>query len=53
MYSAGSTIVAVYTMLELRGVVKAYPRSPFIQMGADRKNQFKEKLIELGVLEKG
>jgi len=53
MYSAGSTIVAVYTMLEFRGVVKAYPRSPFIQMGADRKNQFKEKLIELGVLEKG
>jgi len=39
-------------MLELRGVVKAYPRSPFIQMGVDRKNEFKEELIKLGVLEK-
>jgi dihydrodipicolinate synthase/N-acetylneuraminate lyase len=50
MYSTGSTIVAVYMMLEFRGVVKAYPRSPFIQMRSDKKNEFKEKLMKLGVL---
>ena len=50
MYSTGSTIVAVYVMLEFRGVVRAYPRSPFIQMRSDKKNEFKEKLMKLGVL---
>lgn len=51
MYSAGSTVVAVYNMLEFRGIVKTYPRNPFIQMKPDEKNKFKNKLIEFGILE--
>ncbi|MBE0478675.1 dihydrodipicolinate synthase family protein [Candidatus Aerophobetes bacterium] len=52
MYSAGSTIVAVYLTLELRGIVKTHPRSPFVEMGPNERNSFKERLIKLGVLEK-
>ena len=51
MYSVGSTVVAVYNMLEFRGIVKTYPRNPFIQMKPDEKNKFKDKLIESGILE--
>lgn len=51
MYSVGSTVVAVYNMLEFRGIVKTYPRNPFIQMKPDEKNKFKNKLIEFGILE--
>lgn len=51
MYSVGSTVVAVYNMLEFRGIVKTYPRNPFIQMKPDEKNKFKDKLIEFGILE--
>jgi len=51
MYSVGSTVVAVYNMLELRGIVKTYPRNPFTQMKPDEKNKFKNKLIEFGILE--
>lgn len=51
MYSVGSTVVAVYNMLEFRGIVKTYPRNPFIQMKPDKKNEFKDKLIEFGILE--
>jgi len=52
MYSAGSTIVAVYSMLEFRGIVKTYPRHPFIQMKLDEKNKFKNKLMEFRILER-
>jgi len=51
MYSVGSTVVAVYNMLEFRGIIKTYPRNPFIQMKPDEKNKFKNKLIEFGILE--
>lgn len=51
MYSVGSTVVAVYNMLEFREIVKSYPRNPFIQMKPDEKNKFKNKLIEFGILE--
>ena len=51
MYSVGSTVVAVYNMLEFRGIVKTFPRNPFIQMKPDEKNKFKNKLIEFGILE--
>ena len=51
MYSVGSTVVAVYNMLEFRGIVKTCPRNPFIQMKPDEKNKFKDKLIESGILE--
>jgi len=44
-------VVAVYNMLEFRGIVKTYPRNPFIQMKPDEKNKFKNKLIEFGILE--
>lgn len=51
MYAVGSTVVAVYNMLEFRGIVKTFPRNPFIQMKPDEKNKFKNKLIEFGILE--
>lgn len=51
MYAVGSTVVAVYNMLEFRGIVKTYPRNPFIQMKPDEKNKFKNKLIKFGILE--
>ena len=50
MYLASSTQLAVYAMLEIRGVIKAYPRSPFTPASEKEKNDIKEALIQLGTL---
>jgi len=50
MYFARSTQLAVYAMLEIRGVINAYPRSPFIPATEQEKSNIKTALAELGML---
>lgn len=50
MYLAKSTQMAVYAMLELRGVLKCYPRAPFIAATEEEKAAIKVRLTELGLL---
>ena len=50
MYLAKSTQLAVYAMLELRDIIKAYPRSPFIPATEEEKAQIKARLKELSVI---
>ena len=50
MYLARSTQLAVYAMLEIRGVMQAYPRSPFIAATEEEKANILSALDKLGVL---
>jgi len=50
MYFAGSTQLAVYAMLELRGICKSYPRAPFIPAKEEDKARIKVALQKLGML---
>lgn len=50
MYLARSTQLAIYAMLEIRGVLKCYPRSPFIPATEEEKKQIKIRLEQLGLL---
>lgn len=50
MYLAKSTQLAVYAMLEIRGIVKCYPRSPFIPASEEEKKNIKTRLIEMGAI---
>lgn len=50
MYLAGSTQLAVYAMLELRGICKAYPRAPFKSAKEEEKQSIKKELQKLGML---
>lgn len=50
MYLAPSTQMAVYAMLELKGIIKAYPRSPFIAANENQKNAIKDRLKELKMI---
>jgi dihydrodipicolinate synthase/N-acetylneuraminate lyase len=50
MYLAKSTQLGVYAMLEIRGIIKAYPRSPFVPAGKNEKLAIEKKLLELGVI---
>lgn len=50
MYLAKSTQLAIYAMLEIRGVIKAYPRAPFIPATSDEKKAIKEELNKLKIL---
>jgi dihydrodipicolinate synthase/N-acetylneuraminate lyase len=50
MYLAHSTQLAIYAMLEIRGIVKAYPRSPFVPATQAEKDSIRVALKELGVL---
>jgi len=50
MYLAKSTQLAVYAMLEIRGIIKAYPRSPFVPAKENEKDAIRERLNKLGVL---
>lgn len=50
MYLAKSTQLAVYAMLEIRGIIKAYPRAPFIPASESEKQAIKKELIKLGML---
>lgn len=50
MYLAKSTQLAVYAMLELRGIIKAYPRAPFLPASDKEKQAIKEELAKLNLL---
>jgi dihydrodipicolinate synthase/N-acetylneuraminate lyase len=50
MYLAKSTQLAIYAMLEVRGVMAVYPRAPFIGATREQKDAIKKALIEQGVL---
>ena len=50
MYIAKSTQLAIYAMLEVRGVLKCYPRSPFIPATEAEKAQIRERLVELKLI---
>ena len=50
MYLARSTQLAVYAMLEIRGVLKAYPRAPFIPATDQEKDAIRAELKKLNML---
>jgi len=50
MYLARSTQLAVYAMLEIRGVVNAFPRSPFVSATAEEKESIRKALDSMGML---
>jgi dihydrodipicolinate synthase/N-acetylneuraminate lyase len=50
MYLAKSTQLAIYAMLEVRGVLKSYPRAPFISASDAEKKAIREELIKMGAL---
>jgi dihydrodipicolinate synthase/N-acetylneuraminate lyase len=50
MYLAKSTQLAIYAMLEARGILESYPRAPFIPATDAEKEAIREELIKMGVL---
>lgn len=50
MYLARSTQLAIYAMLELRGVVTCFPKKPFTRAGEAEMKQMEARLKELGML---
>lgn len=50
MYIARSTQLAIYAMLELRGILKCYPRAPFIPAGEEEKAHIRRRLVACGML---
>jgi dihydrodipicolinate synthase/N-acetylneuraminate lyase len=50
MYLARSTQLAVYAMLEIRDIIHAYPRSPFVPATEEEKSNIRKALDGLGVL---
>lgn len=50
MYLTESTVVAVYNMLAIRGVCKAFPREPFTKLSEKEINNLESNLKELGVI---
>ena len=50
MYLAGSTQLAIYTMLDLRGIIHAYLRKPFHTATPEQKEDIRKALAELGML---
>ena len=50
MYLARSTQLAIYAIAEIRGIIKAYPRAPFIPASAEEKQAIARALDEVGLL---
>lgn len=50
MYIAKSTQLAIYAMLEIRGVLKCYPRSPFLPATEEEKREIASRLRALGLI---
>lgn len=50
MYLARSTQLAIYAMLEIRGIVSCYPRAPFIPATTEEKAHIRSRLQELGLI---
>lgn len=51
MYLAKSTQLAIYAMLEIRGIISCYPKKPFTRAGQDEIQKMKEKLIEMNMIQ--
>lgn len=50
MYLAKSTQLAIYAMLEIRGIISCYPKKPFTKAGNDEMEKMKAKLTEMGMI---
>ena len=50
MYLARSTQLAIYAMLDIRGIVTCYPRAPFIPATEEEKAHIRSRLNQLGLL---
>lgn len=50
MYLARSTQLAIYAMLEIRGIIRSYPRSPFIPATEQEKAAIRLRLTECGLI---
>lgn len=50
MYLARSTQLAIYAIADIRGIVSAYPRAPFIPASKVEKDAIRESLAKLEVL---
>lgn len=50
MYLARSTQLAIYAMLEIRDIVRCYPRAPFIAATEDEKKAIKQRLKEMDLI---
>ena len=50
MYLAKSTQLAIYAMLEIRGILKAFPRSPFVPAGQTQVEEIRKALAEMQVI---
>ncbi len=50
MYYAKSTQLAIYAMLEIRGVITSHPRKPFVKASSQEVDAIKEQLVKLGVI---
>jgi len=50
MYLAKSTQLAVYAMLEARGILKCYPRSPFLPASQEEKTSIAESLRKMNLI---
>ncbi len=51
MYLARSTQLAVYAMLEIRGIIKAYPRRPFVPATREEVEAVRKELALLDFIE--
>ncbi len=50
MYMAKSTVVAVYTMLALRGICEVYPREPLLPLSEEDTRRIKIELEKIDML---
>jgi dihydrodipicolinate synthase/N-acetylneuraminate lyase len=50
MYLARSTQLAIYAIAEIRGIIKACPRAPFVPATTEEKNKIKAALFEMGAI---
>jgi len=50
MYLARSTQLAIYAMLEIRGLIRAFPRSPFIPASAEETDKIRRALAQLEMI---
>ena len=50
MYLAKSTQLAIYAMLEIRGVISCYPKKPFTRAGETEIDNIRKRLIELKMI---
>lgn len=50
MYLARSTQLAVYAMLQIRGIIKAYPRRPFVPATEEEISSIRKELVRLEMI---